>query len=251
MPGLVSGLDALLAGRHPHGVRSPWQPLTAMALVVAILAVALIAGDLITSLLASRIGGAQPTPGLPIALLLVPQSIAILLAVGASRLRGPLQSTLALRRTPSVTTIARSFVPLVAGLAALALALHVLVRADIFADLRPFVPIARSDTVWLLLLAAVVGAPLAEEIVFRGILLPALARTRLGLSGAAVVSSACWTGLHFTYSWLGIGAVFLIGLYLSALLWRTGSLWATIACHALYNLSLIAAVRLIDLPQPA
>ncbi|MBS0241753.1 MAG: CPBP family intramembrane metalloprotease, partial [Proteobacteria bacterium] len=39
--------------------------------------------------------------------------------------------------------------------------------------------------------------------------------------------------------------VFVLGIYFAWLLKRTGSLWVPIACHALYNGVLFAAMRLL------
>ena len=84
-------------------------------------------------------------------------------------------------------------------------------------------------------LAIVVGAPLSEELLFRGFLLSALAQSRLGYFGAALLTTLGWTVLHAGYSGLGLIEVFLAGLLFSWLLWRTGNLWVPIACHAFYN----------------
>jgi membrane protease YdiL (CAAX protease family) len=118
-----------------------------------------------------------------------------------------------------------------------------------FNDLRPFVQFINNGD-WVLALAVVgVGAPLAEELLFRGFLLSALARSRLGFWGAALVCSGLWTALHVGYSLAGVIEVFLIGIYFSWLLWRTGSLRVALFCHALYN-SLIVLV-LLNVPLPA
>jgi len=102
-------------------------------------------------------------------------------------------------------------------------------------DLGPFIEILRMNGGLLLGLAVAIGAPLSEEFLFRGFLLPALAKTRLGFWGAAVISTSLWCGLHAQYSLAGLGIVFLIGLLLSWQLWRTGSLWVPIVCHGVYN----------------
>ena len=44
---------------------------------------------------------------------------------------------------------------------------------------------------WLLAAAVVLGAPLVEEVVFRGLLLPGLAAGRLGAPGAVVLTARC------------------------------------------------------------
>jgi membrane protease YdiL (CAAX protease family) len=95
-----------------------------------------------------------------------------------------------------------------------------------------------------------IGAPLSEELLFRGFLLSALAQTRLRFWGAAVVSTLAWAVLHAGYSAVGLAEVFAIGLLFSWLLWRTGSLRVPIVCHALYNCLILLALRFVDLPSP-
>ncbi len=81
------------------------------------------------------------------------------------------------------------------------------------------------------------GAPIAEELIFRGQLFSALSRTRLGVPGTAVLTSALWAGLHFSEPWLSIGMIFFMGLIFGWMIYRFGSLWLTMACHALWNAS--------------
>jgi uncharacterized protein len=57
-----------------------------------------------------------------------------------------------------------------------------------------------------------------------------------------------WTLLHVGYTVIGLVEVFTIGLLLSWLLWRTGSLWVTIFCHAVYNSLIILVLRFAPLP---
>lgn len=101
---------------------------------------------------------------------------------------------------------------------------------------------------WLAFPAVAIGAPLAEELVFRGQLFAALARSRAGYSGAVLITSALWSLLHITEPWLAVGIIFMMGLVLGALLIRFGSLWVTIACHAIWN-GLYSLVILETLPQ--
>jgi len=115
-------------------------------------------------------------------------------------------------------------------------------------DLKPFLEVARGPAWWIALIAVGIGAPLSEELLFRGFLLPALARSRLGFAGAALVSSALWTTLHVGYTVVGLLEVFAVGLLFSWLLWRTGSLRVTILCHAVYNSLIILGLRFAPLP---
>lgn len=102
-------------------------------------------------------------------------------------------------------------------------------------DLQPFSEMMRSRTWWLILLAAGIGAPLAEELLFRGLIFGALRRSPLGFAGATLISAVSWASLHVNYSLYGLGAIVLIGLYLGWLRERTGSLLTPIVCHGAYN----------------
>lgn len=97
--------------------------------------------------------------------------------------------------------------------------------------------------VGLFLVATTVVAPLGEELLFRGVLLPWLARWMR--PAIAVVTSAIVFAVGHVY--YGVGAL-LIGYYGLVLGWarlRTGQLWASIALHALLNAS-TAAVLLVE-----
>ncbi len=84
----------------------------------------------------------------------------------------------------------------------------------------------------LLALTTVVLAPLFEEVIFRGILLPVFARSFGSIIG--VVSSA----LIFGIAHLSVGelpALFVLGIGLAVLRLRTGRLLPSICMHALWN----------------
>jgi membrane protease YdiL (CAAX protease family) len=115
-----------------------------------------------------------------------------------------------------------------------------LARETVEQDLRPFMGLLRSDVGWLFAIAIGIGAPLSEELLFRGFLLGALSRTYLGFFGATLVTTLAWTALHAGYSGFGLVEVFVAGLFFCWVLWRTGSLWPPIFCHTLYNSSIIA-----------
>lgn len=102
-------------------------------------------------------------------------------------------------------------------------------------DLEPIRQMIDGAPLWLAFVALAIGAPLSEELLFRGYLLHRLKQTRLGFWGAALIANIGWTLLHFDYSWLGLADVFLAGLLFSWALWRTGSIWVPISFHALYN----------------
>lgn len=101
---------------------------------------------------------------------------------------------------------------------------------------------------WLAFPAVTIGAPLAEELVFRGQLFAALARSRAGFSGATLITSTLWSMLHITEPWLAVAIIFMMGLALGALLIRFGSLWVTMACHGIWN-GIYSLVIFGSLPQ--
>jgi membrane protease YdiL (CAAX protease family) len=93
----------------------------------------------------------------------------------------------------------------------------------------------------LALLALVFVQATAEELMFRGYLLQQLAlRSRNPLVWAGI-PSALFGALHWANAPTGelaayyVGATFLIGLALAALVWKTGSLWASIGVHVGFN----------------
>lgn len=105
---------------------------------------------------------------------------------------------------------------------------------DIFADAKWLVEGLRSPFWWGVVLVAVVLAPLWEEFAFRGFLLSALSKTRLGYWPSAVLLNVGWTALH-SHSKAGLASVFMAGLFLSWLMKRTGALKTVVIAHAVAN----------------
>ena len=82
----------------------------------------------------------------------------------------------------------------------------------------------------------VIGAPLSEELLFRGILFAGLVTTPVGRTGAVIITAALWSLAHAGPApWINVGLIFVMGLALGILLLRFGSLWITIACHTAWN----------------
>jgi uncharacterized protein len=89
----------------------------------------------------------------------------------------------------------------------------------------------------LLLIAAVIAAPVGEEIMFRGFLFRGWSASRLGGTGTILLTSAIWASIHVQYDWFGIMQVFCLGLLFGWVRWRSGSTLLTMLMHATVNLS--------------
>ncbi len=87
-----------------------------------------------------------------------------------------------------------------------------------------------------LVISACVIAPLSEEILYRGILYRSLAN-KMGVLGAALVSSVIFASLHF-YDYYGLASVATFGFVCALLYQATGSLVNVVALHMLYNVSI-------------
>ena len=88
-------------------------------------------------------------------------------------------------------------------------------------------------------------APPFEEIFFRGVLFPALAR-KLGVWQGAVLISLFFAAIHMHLP--SFAPLFLLSLGLCAAYWRSGSLWIPIGMHMLQNSLAILSFNLFGSP---
>ncbi len=242
----------LLRGAPAYRSGSPWGAVAGLLATVAILGASLLAGVLLARFLGVVSTGELEEMPVRLRLLGLGQLLMVGLTLLASSLFGGRpREVLALRAAPGGW---RTYAGALLALVALQVLLSSVQRGaghDVGTDLRQFVDLVRGPD-WPLVAAVVaVGAPLSEELVLRGFLLSALARTRLGFWGAALLANLLWTALHWGYSPVGLVEVFVIGLFFSWLLWRTGSLRVPILCHAIFNGLVLLLLRLVDLPAPA
>ncbi len=95
---------------------------------------------------------------------------------------------------------------------------------------------------WLMTIFGITLAPLMEELFFRGFLYPAL-RRRIGLRQALAATALLFALLHarqYAYSWALLLLLFLVGLALTWIRERTGSVAASFLFHAGYNAMLFS-----------
>ncbi len=97
----------------------------------------------------------------------------------------------------------------------------------------------------LLAFALIVAAPVVEETFFRGFMYTSLAASRVGHVGAVLLTAAVWALIHFQYGWFGIACIFVDGLFLGLVRWRTGSATLTTVLHAITNLVAMAELMVV------
>lgn len=239
---------------------TPWTPwkgtgatlLIGLAVVVFLFAV----GGVLTALhpeAFERLPGATPRPRFDIpmvaygfsALMLTSQLFGVVLTLVFARAKGGRLADVLALRAPLPGPIA--YLWAIPAFVVFGFAVGTLVQwlwpQSSQADTQLMLQLTHSPASWLIFTAAVVMAPLQEELIFRGFLFSALARSRwLGFIGATLLTSLGWAAIH-GYSITGDATIFLLGLLLSFILWRTGSTRVTMACHGCYNaLAFVAAM---------
>jgi hypothetical protein len=103
------------------------------------------------------------------------------------------------------------------------------------------VVVQNTHNAWILplaLLQASVLAPLAEEFAFRGVLMMSLIR-QIGAAGAIVVSSVVFAALHYSNEPQAVPPLFLLGMAMGYVAYRTRSLVAPIVTHSVFNTVMI------------
>ena len=129
--------------------------------------------------------------------------------------------------------IAALVVLIVAGDALLYLTGRDLVTAF---QLQSYTTAAAAGWLPAMLAAAILIAPAGEEAVFRGFLFRGWVRSPRSVWPAIIVISILWAMLHIQYDWTGILQIFVVGLFLGWMRWRSGSLVLAFLLHALFNL---------------
>ena len=96
----------------------------------------------------------------------------------------------------------------------------------------PFAPLENWYIGLMSFISIALLAPIGEEILFRGILLPTFLRT-WGPKRASLLTALLFATIHF--QWETIAPLFLLGLILNALYLSERNLWYPIAFHGLNN----------------
>jgi len=105
--------------------------------------------------------------------------------------------------------------------------------------------LAFDSAVWVVLgLSVLVAAPICEELFFRGFLFRAVEQ-HWGVMAGIVVSGFIFGSIHLEPS--VIAPFWAVGMLLAWVYHRSGSLWTTIAAHAIFNgigfIALLATTR--------
>lgn len=221
---------------------TPWPALTALVASVLMFAAATVTGSLAGG--AAQAAGVPPSTANLVMLGVLQAALVALIWLAASAFGGRPAQVLALNRRGIGARVYAAAAGLMFAAVTLSAAIvWFLSPQSLLADVAPFARMMRSPD-WPLVLAVVgIGAPASEELLFRGFLFSALAASRAGILGASILTSAIWTSLHAGYSLWGLAEVLLIGLLLSWLLVRTGTLWVPLACHAVYNTTLVLVLK--------
>lgn len=94
----------------------------------------------------------------------------------------------------------------------------------------------------LLVIFGVTGAPLIEELLFRGIFLPVAVRS-LGIAGGLLVTSIPFSLMHgpmYDWSWQHLILLVLVGVAFGLVRIRANSTMASTVAHGAYNLMMFA-----------
>jgi hypothetical protein len=164
-----------------------------------------------------------------------PVTIAVL-AIAARLARADISDYFALK-WPSAAELRLGIVALVA-LIALADALLYLSGRDLVTtfQLQSYTTAATAGWLPAMLAGAILVAPAGEEAMFRGFLFRGWVRSPRSAWPAIVLISVLWAMLHIQYDWTGVLQIFIVGLFLGWMRWRSGSLVLTFMLHALFNL---------------
>ncbi len=101
---------------------------------------------------------------------------------------------------------------------------------------------AETPLEWVLMIfGAVVIAALVEESIIRGLLQISLEHFQ-NVTRAVIYASLIWTAIHMMIYWAV--QIFLLGIILGYLAWRTNSIWPSALCHGINNAAALLFLNL-------
>ena len=113
---------------------------------------------------------------------------------------------------------------------------------------RKLMPSSREE--WPHFTALAFTAGICEELLFRGFVMWALAQSLPQYWQAAVAQSLLFGLAHAYQGPRGVFLTFVVGAFLTGVVWITGSLWPAMLVHALIDLnSGDLAIRIAELPE--
>ena len=99
-----------------------------------------------------------------------------------------------------------------------------------------------TDLPLFVLIFAALGAPITEELFFRGFMYNAC-RKYVGIFWATLISAAAFAGLHAHA--VGFFPIMVLGILLAYLYEKTGTLVSSITVHMIHNLGMVGMVFLV------
>jgi len=97
----------------------------------------------------------------------------------------------------------------------------------------------QADGFLIFLMGGTIAVPLMEEFVVRGFMFRGWSQSFLGPVGSIVLTSVLWAMIHTQYDWYGRFWIFVTGLVLGHLRWRSNSTWLTVMVHSTINIFLL------------
>ncbi len=101
-----------------------------------------------------------------------------------------------------------------------------------------------ASDAWMMSIFGVLIAPFVEEVLFRGLLFPALTR-RMGALAALLLSSLVFGAFHaqqLAGEWIQVSCIVVVSVVLTGVRWRFRSLASSTLVHVGYNGTLFAAL---------
>jgi CAAX protease family protein len=249
---VIASLQNIFFGPARYRAETPWGPFSALLATVIIVVLPVVMLWMLSATLLTVESSGLGADQLSRQMISLSMPVGVATAIGTQVLSlalvwlfagraGQRRQTLSfVEPSPALSVCLVIGLGLVAIMGLVELLLYALIGFDIFTDSKFLVEGLRSPLWPFTVVMAVVIAPLWEELVFRGFLLSSFAKSRLGYGGSAVLTSALWAMLHMGYSVPALLSVFIAGLILSWLVWKTGNLWIAIICHGVVNACAVA-----------